>query len=86
MQDTRLSNLVYHIILKAGPWSILRVVRIVIGALLLSSAYADSDWLIGLFGLVILVQGIWNTGCGIGAFEPGMSCEAELKPIKKDED
>lgn len=44
-------------------WSVDRVVRLVIGALLIGSGVADEAWWILAIGLVLVYQSATNTGC-----------------------
>lgn len=50
-------------ILDWKNWSADRIVRMLIGALLIGSGIADETWWILGIGLVLLYQGLMNMGC-----------------------
>lgn len=56
-------------------FSFSRILRIVIGAYFIFAAFGEKSWPMGVLGSILLVQGILNTGCGMGSG----SCE----PITK---
>ncbi len=58
-------------------WSVDRILRVLIGALLIGSGAADEAWWILSIGLVFLYQGITNTGC------PGQHCALPEQEEKK---
>ncbi len=57
-------------ILKLVRWlTLLRVLRLVIGALLIAAGYSDREPLLVAIGLFVLVQGILYRNCGPGSCE-----------------
>ena len=47
-----------------------RWLRLIIGTFFLFAAINDREWILGIFAILLLVQGIFNWGCGIG----GQAC------------
>ena len=44
-------------------WSFIRVVRLVLGIMLIGQSFQMQSWAIGLFGGLFVFQSITNTGC-----------------------
>lgn len=50
--------------LIAGPWTLVRILRIGLGILFLANIpHSDQPWIFGSFGSLLLVQGLLNAGC-----------------------
>lgn len=50
--------------LIAGPWTLVRILRIGIGIFFLANIpHTDQPWIFGSFGSLLLVQGLLNAGC-----------------------
>lgn len=47
--------------------SLTRILRIAIGGFFIFSAFGEKSWGIGILGSILLIQGILNRGCGLGA-------------------
>jgi hypothetical protein len=47
--------------------SLTRILRIVIGGFFIFAAYGEKSWGMGILGGILLMQGILNFGCGMGA-------------------
>lgn len=60
--------------LQPQTWNLMRMLRIVMGSVVLYQGLADSQWLLAGVGGIFLVQGILNAGCGACA---GNSCEVK---------
>ncbi len=50
-------------LLRRSAWNFTRVLRISLGSAVLIAAIMQGDWMPGLFGLLFLYQGVYNTGC-----------------------
>ena len=46
-------------------WDAMRIVRLVAGAGVLWSAFAEQELLLGLLGGMLLLQAVLNLGCGV---------------------
>lgn len=46
------------------PWTWIRWVRLIMGVSLLISLFFRPDTIMGLFGGILLYQGLFNAGCG----------------------
>lgn len=46
-----------------GNWDLMRVLRLVIGAVLIIQAIYMRDWMPGLIGAFFFYQAVSNTGC-----------------------
>lgn len=56
----------FDVILK--NWNFLRVVRLLLGAMLIGQSFQVSSWAFGLLGGLFVFQSLTNTGCcGAGA-------------------
>jgi hypothetical protein len=44
-------------------WSFTRVLRLLLGAILLGEAIYKTDWMFGVLGVVLLAQAVFNVGC-----------------------
>ncbi len=53
--------------MKGLNLSFTRILRIVIGGFFVFAAFGEKSWAMGLMGSVLLIQGILNRGCGLGA-------------------
>jgi hypothetical protein len=60
--------------------SFVRWLRIIIGLFFLFAAFGEKRWSMGILGGVLVMQGILNKGCGLGASSCGPS-----KGIQKQE-
>lgn len=63
--------------------SFVRWLRMAIGVFFIFAAIGEKRWAIGIIGAVLLVQGILNTGCGLGANSCGPN-ESRKNPSKFD--
>lgn len=53
--------------------SFVRWLRMAIGMFFIFAAFGEKRWGMGVLGAVLLIQGILNTGCGLGASSCGPS-------------
>ena len=44
-------------------WTLVRIMRLGIGAMLLTAGIENKDWAMGLFSLFFLYQAVTDTGC-----------------------
>ncbi len=57
--------------ITAGSWTILRVLRIIIGvSILFSIPGSEQPYLLGIIGSIVTMQGILNIGCGVNGCSP----------------
>lgn len=52
--------------IKAGPWTLDRIVRMVLGLLLAASAWHDEQWWLLIVAVVLIFQSAQNLGCASG--------------------
>ena len=45
----------------------MRALRIFIGLFFISAAYGEKSWAMAILGSILLIQGVLNTGCGMGS-------------------
>ena len=64
--------------MKGMNLSFTRILRMVIGGFFIFSAFGEKSWGMGVLGSVLLIQGILNRGCGLGADSCG--------PVKTNKD
>jgi hypothetical protein len=51
----------YKTLLK--DWNFLRIIRLVLGIMMLGQSFQIHSWAIGLFGGLFIFQSLTNTGC-----------------------
>ncbi len=62
-------------------WNLTRVLRIATGVFFFAMGIVDGPWLASAAGLVLMYQGLFNTGCGL---VPGSnSCTIPFDSSKK---
>ena len=59
-------------------WGFSRILRLVAGAAILGYGFMNIDWALIIFGSMIAIMGITNTGCG------PFSNSCEIDPEEKD--
>ncbi|MEN8247859.1 MAG: hypothetical protein ABFS32_02935 [Bacteroidota bacterium] len=59
-------------------WGFSRIFRLVAGLGILGYGYMELDWALIIFGSIIAIMGVTNSGCGPFS----NSCEIEEKPGK----
>lgn len=47
--------------------SLMRALRIIIGVFFIGAAYGEKSWPMAILGVILTIQGILNTGCGMGS-------------------
>lgn len=47
--------------------SLMRALRMIIGVFFISAAYGEKSWAMAVLGSILLIQGVLNTGCGMGS-------------------
>ena len=63
-------------------WSFLRIIRVVIGAVIMIDGIQTVMWLSMIIGGIFLYQGIFNVGCGACV---GGSCEIPENKVAQKE-
>lgn len=50
----------------SGTWNFMRILRLVIGVIIIIQAILEKEAILGLLGSVVLLTALTNTGCGAG--------------------
>lgn len=70
-------------------WSFMRILRIVLGAMLIIQSVQMNSWPAGLLGGFLMFQGITNTGCcgasGCGVHQYNNKKKGDIKSIEYEE-
>lgn len=45
-------------------WNIIRILRLIAGIVIIGMAIAESQIILSIIGLLLLIQAVMNTGCG----------------------
>jgi len=53
--------------IEPASWSVMRVLRIAIGAMVTYQGVTDKQWIIAGIGALFLLQGVLNIGCAGGS-------------------
>ena len=46
-------------------WSIMRILRLIAGVVIIYMAFADNQPILSIIGFLLLIQAIFNSGCGV---------------------
>ncbi|MBL7788849.1 MAG: hypothetical protein JNL75_03315 [Chitinophagales bacterium] len=63
------------------PWSFMRVIRLLLGILLLVQGILAHQWMVAMLGFGFALMPLWNLGCGC----EGSACTYSPKENKTDD-
>ncbi|MBL7931643.1 MAG: hypothetical protein JNL60_07070 [Bacteroidia bacterium] len=60
MKNSRINNLKNRLL---TGWTFMRILRLALGVFMTVQAISGSDFLLGMLGLILLLQAFYNVGC-----------------------
>lgn len=46
-------------------WNVIRILRLIAGVVIIVMSISESQFILSIIGLLLLVQAIFNSGCGV---------------------